>query len=47
MRNDAYRKQQSRKADWLGIIRDMMQMQYDAENLAGYAKYKQFWDSLE
>ena len=22
MRNDAYRKQQSRKADWLGIIRD-------------------------
>ena len=35
------------KANWFGIIRDMMQMQYDAGNLAGYAKYKQFWDSLE
>ena len=35
------------KTDWLGIVRDMMQMQYDAGNLAGYAKYKQFWDFLE
>ena len=34
------------KANWFGIIKDMMQMQYDAGNLAGYAKYKQFWDSL-
>ena len=35
------------KTDWLGIVRDMMQMQYDAGNLAGYVKYKQFWDCLE
>ena len=35
------------KANWFGIIRDMMQMQYDVGNLAGYAKYKQFWDFLE
>lgn len=35
------------KANWFGIIKDMMQMQYDAGNLAGYAKYKQFWDFLE
>ena len=35
------------KTDWLGMIRDMMQMQYDAGNLAGYVKYKQFWDSLK
>ncbi len=34
------------KANWFGIVKDMMQMQYDAGNLAGYAKYKQFWDSL-
>ena len=35
------------KTDWLGIVRDMMQMQYDAGNLAGYVKYKQFLDCLE
>ena len=33
--------------NWVNIIRDIMQMQYDAGNLAGYAKYKQFWDFLE
>ena len=34
------------KANWFGMVKDMMQMQYDVGNLAGYAKYKQFWDSL-
>ena len=35
------------KVDWLGIVRDMVQMQYDDGNLAGYVKYKQFLDFLE
>ena len=35
------------KANWFGMIWNMMQMQYDVGNLADYAKYKQFWDFLE
>lgn len=35
------------KVNWVNIIRDIMQMQYDAGNLAGYVKYKQFWDFLK
>lgn len=33
--------------DWIGILKYAMQQQYDLGNLAGYAKYKQFWDFLE
>ena len=34
------------KSNWLDIIREMMQMQFETGNLAGFAKYKQFWDFL-
>lgn len=33
--------------DSIGILKYAMQQQYDLGNLAGYAKYKQFWDFLE
>ena len=35
------------KSNWFDIIKDIMQMQFDAGNYAGYAKYKQFWDFLD
>lgn len=34
------------KTNWVNIIRDIMQMQYDAGNLAGYMRYEPFWDFL-
>ncbi|MCM1087810.1 MAG: hypothetical protein NC419_06610 [Muribaculaceae bacterium] len=33
--------------DWIGAVRDMMQMQYDAKNMQGYLDYKRFLDYLE
>lgn len=35
------------KTNWLDVIKDIMQMQYDAGNLKGYLDYKKFWDFLE
>ena len=35
------------KINWVNIIRDIMQMQYDAGNLTGYMRYKQFRGFLE
>lgn len=35
-----------RKENWLDIVKEMMQMQYDAGNLTGYLDYKKFWDYL-
>lgn len=35
------------KTNWLNVIRDIMQMQYDAGNLKGYLNYKTFWDFLQ
>lgn len=32
--------------DWVKAVRDMMQMQYDANNLAGYLDYKKFYDYM-
>lgn len=32
--------------DWLGLLQDAMQTQYDAGNLKGYLDYKQLWDFL-
>ena len=33
-------------ADWISVLKDAMQTQYDAGNLKGYLGYKQFWDFL-
>lgn len=35
------------KTDWFSVVRDAMQMQFDAKNLEGYLEYKRFWDFLE
>lgn len=35
------------KRNWMDIVKEVMQMQYDAGNLKGYLDYKQFWDFLE
>lgn len=35
------------KANWLDIIKEVMQMQYDAGNIEGYLEYKVFFDFLE
>lgn len=35
------------KTDWLNVIEDFMQMQYDAGNLKGYLDDKKFWDFLQ
>ena len=35
------------KENWMDIVKEMMQMQYDAGNLKGYLDYKKFWDFLE
>ena len=34
------------RSNWVDIVRDAMQAQYDAGNLAGYLDYKKFWDFL-
>ena len=34
------------KHNWVNIVKDAMQMQYDAGNLVGYLDYKKFWDFL-
>ena len=34
------------KENWMDIVKEVMQMQYDAGNLKGYLDYKQFWDFL-
>lgn len=34
------------KTNWLDIVEDIMQMQYDAGNLKGYLDYKKFRDFL-
>ncbi len=34
------------KENWLDIVKDIMQMQYNSSNLQGYLHYKQFWDFL-
>ncbi len=33
--------------DWISVLKDAMQTQYDAGNLQGYLDYKQFWDFLD
>ena len=33
--------------DWISVLKDAMQTQYDAGNLKGYLDYKQFWDFLD
>ena len=33
--------------DWISVLKDAMQVQYDAGNLKGYLDYKQFWDFLD
>lgn len=35
------------KVNWVDIIRDFMQMQYDAHNMKGYLEYKSFLEFLE
>ena len=35
------------KTNWMGRLKNMMQMQYRSGNLEGYLKYKNFWDFLE
>lgn len=35
------------KENWMDIVKEMMQMQYDAGNLKGYLDYKKFWDFLQ
>lgn len=35
------------KTNWMGRLKDMMQMQYRSGNLEGYLKYKNFRDFLE
>lgn len=35
------------KVDWMGRLKAMMQMQYDAGNLTGYLDYKKYWDFLQ
>lgn len=35
------------KLNWVDIIRDFMQMQYDANNMKGYLDYKKLLDFLE
>lgn len=34
------------KRDWMTVIKDWMQMQYDAGNIAGYHQYKRFYDLI-
>ena len=36
-----------KKNDWLSVVRDAMQTQFEANNLEGYLQYKRFWDFLE
>jgi len=36
----------STKMNWVDIVKDIMQMQYNAGNLEGYLHYKRFWDFL-
>lgn len=33
--------------DWVSVLKDAMQTQFDAGNLKGYLGYKQFWDFLD
>ena len=33
--------------DWISVLKDAMQTQYDAGNLKGYLDYKQFWDFMD
>lgn len=53
MRADGYYRSSNSEADffdkanWLNVIKDIMQMQYDAGNLEGYLDYKKFLDFLE
>jgi hypothetical protein len=35
------------KTNWLDVVKQIMQMQYDAGNLEGYLDYKKFLDYLE
>lgn len=35
------------KTNWLNVIKELMQMQYDAGNLQGYLYDKKFWDFLQ
>lgn len=36
-----------KKNDWLSVVRDAMQTQFEANNLEGYLQYKHFWDFLQ
>lgn len=33
--------------DWISVLKDAMQTQYDDGNLKDYLDYKQFWDFLD
>ncbi len=33
-------------SDWLSVVKDAMETQYNAGNLKGYLDYKRFWDFL-
>ena len=33
--------------NWISVLKDAMQMQYNVGNLKGYLDYKQFWDFLD
>lgn len=33
--------------DWISVLKDAMQIQYNAGNLKRYLDYKQFWDFLD
>ena len=33
--------------DWISVLKNAMQTQYDAGNLKGYLDYKQFWDFMD
>ena len=33
--------------DWISVLKNAMQTQYNAGNLKGYLDYKQFWDFLD
>lgn len=35
------------KTDWLAIVREFMQIQYDTGNLKGYSEYKKFLSFLQ
>lgn len=35
------------KENWMDIVGEIMQMQYDAGNMKGYLDYKKFWDFLD